>query len=83
MTTKKEQTYNSHANLALGLSILGIFMAAIICEPVALGLGIATVAKTKDGGTAAKATVAIVISGICVGLFLIAFMIGFTNGLAS
>ena len=83
MTSKKELTYNNNANLALGLAIVGIFVAAIICEPVALGLGIATVSKTKDGGTAAKATIAIVISGICVGLFLIAFMIGFANGLAS
>lgn len=90
--TKKQQELlardaSHNATIALIMSIIGIFFLGIILEPAALYYSIKSRRTldnihSQDGKSYAMATIALVISAIVIGVFVLAFIIGFMSGLS-
>lgn len=77
MTSKAqlEQSYKSMANWGLVLSILSWLILGIILAPAGFIMG-AKSQKSKDASTRITGTIAMIVSGIGLALFIIGFMVG-------
>ena len=79
LTKQEEANYRREAIACIIVAILGWFFVGIILEPLALWRGIYVKNRTTNKDTASLAVASIVISGVSLGIVVLALLVASSN----